>query len=67
MPVVYVVFAFITAITLGPIIIIFSYLHFRGRAVSRKELNEIQRDISQIKSDIADIKEQIAEFIIKTN
>jgi len=67
MSVLVIVFIFITAIVLGPIIIIFSYLHYRGRAVSRKELKLILDNLNEIKSDIADIKEQIADYIIKSN
>ncbi len=67
MPVVYVVFAFIITLVLGPIIVIFTYLHFRRRAVTKKELETIHNEMSQIRLDLADIKDQIAEFIIRTN
>jgi hypothetical protein len=50
-----------------PLIIIFTFVYFSRRAVTKKELMTLQNDISLIKADIEDIKEQIAEFIIKTN
>jgi cell division protein FtsL len=62
-----IIFGSITFMTVAPIAIIFGYLHFKGRAVSKQELRMLQNDISKIKSDIEDIKEQIADFIIKTN
>jgi len=67
MPVLLVVFLFITAIVLGPLIIIFSFIHSRRRAVNKHELQVIQSQISEIRVDIEDIKEQIADFIIKTS
>lgn len=67
MSVVFTVFCFITVIVLGPIIVIFTYLHFRRRAVTKQELRIIHEEISKIRLDIADIKEQIADFIIKNN
>jgi len=67
MPVLVVVFLFITAIVLGPLIIIFAFIHFRRRAINKQELQVIQSQISEIKVDIEDIKEQIADFIIKTS
>ena len=63
----FIIFGFISFVTIAPIAIIFGYLHFRGRAVSKQELRMLQNDISKIKSDIEDIKEHIADFIIKTN
>jgi len=62
-----VVFFFITAIVLGPLLIIFGYLHFRRRTLNRNELKDLKDSIRELKSDIEDIKEQIADFIIKTN
>lgn len=62
-----IIFGSITGTVIVPIIVIFTYLYFSRRAVSKKELKMLQSDISRIKSDIEDIKEQIAEFIIKTN
>ena len=62
-----VVFLFITAITLGPILIIFGYLYMRRRSINKEELRVLRNEISQIRSDIEDIKVQIAEFIIKTH
>ena len=67
MPVLVVVFLFITAIVLGPLIIIFTFVHFRRREINKRELQVIQSQISEIKVDIEDIKEQIADFIIKTS
>ena len=62
-----IVFGSITGTVVIPLIVIFSYLYFSRRAITKKELKTLQNDISLIKADIADIKEQIAEFIIKTN
>ncbi|MDQ1317957.1 MAG: hypothetical protein QG588_1612 [Candidatus Poribacteria bacterium] len=62
-----IVFGSITGTVVIPLIVIFTYLYFSRRAVTRKELRMLQNDISLIKADIEDIKEQIAEFIIKTN
>ena len=67
MPIVIVVFLFIAAITLGPLIIIFGYLHFRRRAVNKRELEALRNDIAQIRMEIEEIKEQVADFIIKTS
>jgi hypothetical protein len=61
------IFLFITAITLGPLIIIFTFLHFRRRAINKRELQSLRNEISQLRDDIGDIKEQIADFIIKTS
>lgn len=36
-----------------------------GRAVKRKELQELKGDISDIKNHIEDIKEQLADIIIR--
>jgi len=62
-----IVFGSITGTVVIPLIVIFTYLYFSRRAVTKKELKALQNDISLIKTDIEDIKEQIAEFIIKTN
>jgi len=62
-----IIFGSITGTVVIPLVVIFTYLYFSHRAVSKKELKMLQNDISHIKSDIEDIKEQIAEFIIKTN
>jgi len=62
-----IVFGSITGTVVIPLIVIFTYLYFSRRAVTKKELKALQNDISLIKADIEDIKEQIAEFIIKTN
>lgn len=67
MSIVALVFVFVTAIVLGPFIIIFGYLYSRRRALSKRELQELRNEIAQIRSDIGDIKEQIADFIIKTH
>jgi len=61
------VFLFITAIVLGPLFIIFGYLHLRRRAISKRELQTLRDDIAQIKAEIGEVKEQIADFIIRTN
>ena len=63
----FIVFGFISFIAVVPILIIFTYLHFRRRAITKQELRMLQNDISRIRADIEDIKEQIADFIIKTN
>ena len=62
-----IVFGSITGTVVIPLIVIFTYLYFSRRAVTKKELKALQNDISLMKADIEDIKEQIAEFIIKTN
>jgi len=67
MPIVFAVFFFLAAIVLGPLIIIFGYLHFRRRAISKRELQALRNDIAQIKAEIGEIREQIADFIIKTH
>ena len=36
-----------------------------GRAVKRRELEELRKDISDIKENIEDIKEQLADIIIR--
>lgn len=67
MSVMLVIFVFIVAVVLGPLVIIFTFLHFRRRAINKQELQSIQSDIAGIRTDIEDIKEQIADFIIRTN
>lgn len=67
MSVMLVIFIFIVAVVLGPLVIIFTFLHFRRRAINKQELQSIQSDIAGIRTDIEDIKEQIADFIIRTN
>ena len=67
MHIVFVVFFFITAIVLGPLFIIFGYLHLRRRNINKRELEQLHREISVIRSDLDDIKEQLADFIIKTH
>ena len=62
-----VIFLFVAAIVLGPLIIIFTFVHFRRRAINKQELQSIQSEIAGIRTDIEDIKEQIADFIIRTN
>lgn len=62
-----IVLAFVTAIVLGPLLIIFGYLHFHRRSINKRELQDLRNSISEIRADIADIKEQIADFIIKNN
>ena len=67
MPILILIFTFVTAIVLGPLIIIFGYLAWRRRTVNKKELQDIRNEIVRLRADIMDIKEQIADFIIKTN
>ncbi len=62
-----IIFGSLTIMTVMPVAIIFGYLHFRRRAITKQELKMLQNDIAKIKSDIEDIKEQIADFIIKTS
>jgi hypothetical protein len=62
-----IVFGSIAGTVIIPLIIIFTFVYFNRRAVTKNELRTLQNDISLIKADIEDIKEQIAEFIIKTN
>ena len=66
MQVLIIVFLFVIIVALGPLAIIFSYLHLRRRAVNKRELQALQSEISQMKEEIADMKEQIADFIIRT-
>lgn len=61
------VFVFIVAIVLGPLIIIFAFLHLRRRSINKRELDILRNIIMEMRAEIADIKEQIADFIIKTN
>ena len=67
MPIVFVVFFFITAIVLGPLAIIFGYLYARRRTLNKRELQSLRDEMAQIRMELADIKEQIADFIIKTH
>lgn len=67
MGVVFIVFAFVLMVVLGPLFIIFGFLHLRRRSITKHELQEIRRDMAQMRSDIEDIKVQIADFIIKTH
>jgi len=67
MSVLVLVFLFVATIVLGPLIIIFAFVHFRRRAINKQELQNIQSQIAGIRTDIEDIKEQIADFIIRTN
>ena len=67
MSVLVLVFLFVATIVLGPLIIIFTFVHFRRRAINKRELQNIQSQIADIRTDIGDIKEQIADFIIRTN
>ena len=61
------VFTFVTAIVLGPLVIIFTFLHLRRRAVNKREVQALRDEISQLRADIEDMKEQIADFIIRTS
>ena len=67
MSIVVIVFIFVTIITLGPLFIIFGFLAWRRRSISKRELQDIRSEIARIRADIMDIKEQLADFIIKTN
>ncbi len=67
MSVLVLVFLFVATIVLGPLIIIFTFVHFRRRAINKRELQNIQSQIAGIRTDIEDIKEQIADFIIRMN
>ena len=67
MPIVFAVFFFIAAIVLGPLFIIFGYLHLRRRSINKRELQNLYNDISQIKAELGEIREQLADFIIKTH
>ena len=67
MHIVIAVFMFVISIVLGPLVIIFTYLHFRRRSINKRELQAIRDELSQIRMEIADIKDQIADFIIKTH
>ena len=67
MNIVLVVFLFIAAIVLGPLVIIFGYLYSRRRGINKRELQALRNDMAQMRADIQEIKEQIADFIIRTN
>jgi hypothetical protein len=67
MSIVLVIFFFVTAIVLGPLVIIFGYLYSRRRGINKRELQSFRNDIAQMRADIEEIKEQIADFIIKTH
>ena len=67
MPIVFVVFLFVTAIVLGPLVIIFGYLYSRRRGINKRELQALRNDMAQMRADIQEIKEQIADFIIRTH
>ena len=67
MNIVMVVFFFITAITLGPLVIIFGYLYSRRRTTNKRDLEEIRNEMAHIRTDIEEIKEHIADFIIQTH
>ncbi len=67
MPILLMVFLFVAAIVLGPLLIIFGYLFFRRRAVNKRELQAIRNELARMRIEMEDIKEQIADFIIKSN
>lgn len=67
MSIMFAIFLFITAIVLGPLVIIFGYLLVRRRSINKRELQELRDDIARIRGDIEEIKEHIADFIIKTH
>lgn len=67
MPIVFVVFFFIAAITLGPLVIIFGYLYARRRTLNKHEVQALRNEMAHIRAELADIKDQIADFIIKTH
>ena len=60
------VFLFVIIVALGPLAIIFTYLHLRRRAINKRELQALQGEINQMREEIEDMKEQIADFIIRT-
>jgi len=67
LPIIVVVFSFIAAIVLVPMVIFtFAYLHMQRKA-NKKEFQAIQSEILQVRADIDDVKEQLADFIIKTS
>jgi len=67
MPIIVVVFSFIAAIVLAPMVIFtFVYLHMQRR-VNKQELQALRGEILQVRVDIDDVKEQLADFIIKTS
>ncbi len=67
MSIVPMVFFFVAAIVLGPLVIIFGFLYSRGHTVSKRELQLLREEMTQIRTEIADIKDQIADFIIRTH
>jgi len=67
MPIILLIFLFIAAIVLGPLVIIFGYLYSRRRGINKRELQALRNDMAQMRADIQEIKEQIADFIIRTH
>ena len=67
MSIISVIFLSMVTMVLGPLVIIFGYLHIRRRSINKRELQELRDDMARIRGDIEDIKEQIADFIIKTH
>jgi len=61
------VLSIIFMVVLGPLVVIFGYLHLRRRSINKRELQNLHNDISQIKAEIGEIREQLADFIIKTH
>ena len=61
------VFTFVTAIVLGPLVIIFTFVHLQRRTMNKREVKDLRNEMSQLRDDIEDMKEQIADFIIRTN
>ena len=63
----FMVFLFIAAIVLGPLVVIFGYLYSRRRGINKRQLQALRDDMAQMRADIQEIKEQIADFIIRTH
>lgn len=61
------VFMFVTAIVLGPMVIIVTFLYMRRRTVNKQEVQALQDQISQLRAEMEDMKEQIADLIIGAN
>jgi len=61
------IFLFVAVIVLGPLMIIFLFVHLRRRAVNKHELQALWDEIAAMKAEIDDLKEQLADFIIRTD
>ena len=61
------ILTFVTAIVLGPLLIIFTFVHLQRRTMNKREVQAIRDEMSRLRADIEDMKEQIADVIIRTS